>query len=66
VGIAYTLQVVGQKFATPAHAAIVLSLEAVFGVLGGYLLLGERMGLQEIAGCMLMLSGMLVSQLRSS
>jgi len=64
VGIAFTLQVVGQKFASPAHAAIILSMEAVFGVLGGYLLLGERMGFPEIAGCLLMLSGMLVSQLR--
>lgn len=66
VGIAYTLQVVGQKFASPAHAAIILSMEAVFGVLGGYLLLQERMGLQEMTGCFLMLSGMLVSQLRRS
>lgn len=66
VGIAYTLQVVGQKFASPAHAAIILSMEAVFGVLGGYLLLGEHMGLQEIVGCLLMLTGMLVSQLRRS
>lgn len=66
VGIAYTLQVVGQKFTSPAHAAIILSLEAVFGVLGGYLLLGERMGFQEIAGCLLMLSGMLVAQMRRS
>lgn len=63
VGVAYTLQVVGQRNVPPAHAAIILSLEAVFGVLGGYLLLGERMGLQELAGCMLMLVGMLVSQL---
>lgn len=66
VGIAFTLQVVGQKKASPAHAAIILSLEAVFGVLGGYLLLAERMGLAEMAGCVLMLSGMLVSQFRRS
>lgn len=66
VGIAFTLQVVGQKKASPAHAAIILSMEAVFGVLGGYLLLGERLGLPEIAGCLLMLSGMLISQIRRS
>lgn len=65
VGIAYTLQVVGQKYAQPAHAAIILSLEAVFAVIGGFLLLGEQMEIREIMGCLLMLSGMLVSQLRS-
>ncbi len=65
VGIAYTLQVVGQKKSPPAHAAIILSMETVFAVIGGFLMLGEVMGLQEIAGCVLMLSGMLVSQLQS-
>lgn len=65
VGIAYTLQVVGQKYAQPAHAAIILSMETVFAVIGGFLLLGEKMGLPEIVGCGLMLSGMLVSQLQS-
>jgi drug/metabolite transporter (DMT)-like permease len=65
VGIAYTLQVVGQKNAPPAHAAIILSMETVFAVIGGFLLLGERMGTQEIAGCILMFAGMLVSQLQS-
>lgn len=64
VGIAYTLQAVGQKHAQPAHAAIILSLEASFAVLGGFLLLGEQMGNREIMGCLLMLSGMLVSQLQ--
>lgn len=65
VGIAYTLQVVGQKHAPPAHAAIILSMETVFAVIGGFLILGERMGDQEILGCVLMLAGMLVSQLDS-
>lgn len=63
VGIAYTLQIIGQKHAPPAHAAIILSMETVFAVLGGYLLLGERMGMQETAGCALMFVGMLASQL---
>jgi len=65
VGIAYTLQVVGQKHALPAHAAIILSMETVFAVIGGFLLLGERFEVQEIVGCALMLTGMLVSQLHS-
>jgi len=65
VGIAYTLQVVAQKNAHPAHAAIILSLESVFAALGGWMLLGETLSMRGIAGCVLMLSGMLVSQLQS-
>ena len=41
VGIAYTLQVVAQQYAPPSHAAIILSLESVFGLLGGWMILGE-------------------------
>jgi drug/metabolite transporter (DMT)-like permease len=63
VGIAYTLQVVAQRRAHPAHAAILLSLEAVFAALGGRILLGETLSLRGIGGCALMLSGMLLSQL---
>lgn len=65
VGIAYTLQVVGQKHAPPAHAAIILSMETVFAVIGGFLLLQETLGLSELLGCALMLSGMIISQLQS-
>ena len=63
VGIAYTLQVVAQKNAHPAHAAIFLSLEAVFAVIGGWTLLDETMSLKALCGCALMLAGVLVSQL---
>ncbi len=63
VGIAYTLQVVAQQHAHPAHAAILLSLEAVFAALGGWLLLGETLSRRGLAGCALMLAGMLLSQL---
>ena len=63
VGVAYTLQVVGQKHAHPAHAAILLSLEAVFAAVGGWLILGEVMSVRGLVGCALMLSGMLLSQL---
>lgn len=65
VGIAYTLQVVGQKYSPPAQAAIILSMETVFATIGGFWLLGERLGLQELLGCALMLSGMLLTQLQS-
>ena len=62
VGVAYTLQVIAQERADPTHAAIILSLEAVFGALGGYLFLQEQLSGRELIGCALMLSGMLVSQ----
>jgi len=63
VGVAYTLQVVAQRHAHPAHAAILLSLEAVFAAVGGWLILGEVMPGRGLMGCVLMFSGMLVSQL---
>ena len=63
VGIAYTLQVVAQRSAHPAHAAILLSLEAVFAALGGWIILNESLTLRGLSGCGLMLAGMLLSQL---
>jgi drug/metabolite transporter (DMT)-like permease len=63
VGVAYTLQVVAQRDAHPAHAAVLLSMEAVFAALGGCLILGEILPVRGLWGCGLMLSGMLLSQL---
>ena len=63
VGIAYTLQVVAQKNAHPAHAAIIMSLETVFAMLGGWLILDETVSLQGAAGGLLMLSAMILSAL---
>lgn len=63
VGIAYTLQVVGQRDAPSSHAAILMSLEAVFAALGGWLMLNEHLTSRQFLGCTLMLLGMLVSQL---
>ena len=65
VGIGYTLQVLAQKEAHPSHAAIILSLESVFAVIGGWILLHESLSSRELLGCLLMLSGMIFSQLRS-
>ncbi|GAB7079846.1 DMT family transporter [Megalodesulfovibrio paquesii] len=62
VGVAYTLQVVGQQWAKASHAAIILSLEGAFAALGGWWLLGETLSLRQFLGCALMLAGMLVSQ----
>lgn len=64
VGGGYTLQVVAQQKAKPAHAAIILSLETVFAVIGGCMLLGETLGGKAILGCLLMLAGMISSQIR--
>ena len=63
VGIAYTIQILIQKKTHPAHAAIIMSLEAVFAVLGGWLFLGEVLSYKGIIGCCLMLAGMVLSQL---
>ena len=64
VGVAYTLQVVAQRDARPAPAAIILSLEAVFAALTGWLMLGEILTVQAVIGCALMLCGMIWSQAR--
>ncbi len=63
VGVAYTLQVIAQRDAHPAHAAILLSLEAVFAAVGGWWLLDEIISPRGLVGCGLMLAGMLLSQL---
>jgi drug/metabolite transporter (DMT)-like permease len=65
VGIAYTLQVVAQRHAPPIHAAIILSLEAVFAALAGWLILGEMLSLRGLIGCALMFTGMLSALLWS-
>ena len=63
VGVAYTIQIMIQKKTHPAHAAIIMSLEAVFAVIGGWLFLGEVLSYKGIIGCSLMLAGMVTSQL---
>lgn len=63
VGVAYTLQVVGQKDAKPAHATIILSMEGLFAAVGGWLMLNESLSMRGMVGCGLMLCGMLLSQM---
>jgi drug/metabolite transporter (DMT)-like permease len=60
--VAFTLQILGQRHAPPAHAAILMSLEAVFAAFFGWWLLGERLGARGLAGCAFMFLGMAVSQ----
>lgn len=63
VGVAYSLQIYGQKDSHPAHAAILLSLESVVAAVGGWWILDEVLSGRGLAGCALMMGGMLVSQL---
>ena len=63
VGVAYSLQIYGQKNSPASHAAILLSLEAVFAAIGGWLILNEILSGRAFLGCVLMLAGMLISQL---
>ena len=63
VGIAFTIQVVAQREAHPANAAIIMSLEALFAVIGGWMILSESIPVRGLIGCLLMLIGMILSQL---
>ncbi|WP_408504902.1 DMT family transporter [Paraburkholderia sediminicola] len=62
VGIAYTIQVVAQKYAAPSHAAVIFSMEGVFAALAGWLVLGETLSARALSGCALMLAGLIVCQ----
>lgn len=61
-GVAFTLQIVGQKYAAPGPAAIIMSFEAFFGAFSSWLILGEVMSTVQIIGCVLMMAGVLVTQ----
>mgnify|MGYP001964858327 FL=1 len=63
VAVGFTLQVIAQKHAIASHAAIILSLEAVFAAIAGALLLGESLSSRGYFGCALMFTGMLLAQL---
>lgn len=64
-GVAYTLQVLGQKDAEPAVASLIMSLESVFSVLFGVLLLHESMTLIEGIGCIVIFIAVVIPQLPS-
>lgn len=61
VGIAFTLQVVAQKRAHPSHAAVIMSLETVFALAGGWLMLGEEVTARGVFGGLLILTAMILS-----
>ena len=62
-GVAYTLQIVGQKNMDPTVASLILSLESVFSVLAGWLILNQTMTLREFSGCGLMFLAIILAQL---
>ncbi len=63
IGVGYTGQIVAQRHTSPSHAAIILSTESVFAALAGWWILGESLSSQQVVGCGLMLSGMLLAQI---
>ena len=62
-GVAYTLQIIGQKGVNPTIASLVMSLESVIAVLAGWIILGESMSSREIMGCVLMFAAIILAQL---
>ncbi len=62
-GVAYTLQVIAQKNIAPTVASLLMSLESVFSVLAGWILLGQRLSGKELAGCVLVFAGIVLAQL---
>ena len=63
MGVAYSLQIVGQKNLEPTTASLIMSLESVFAALGGWLILHNTMTLRELCGCGLVFAGVIISQL---
>ena len=62
-GIGYTLQMVAQKYTDPTIASLLMSLESVFAVIAGAILLGERMTSRELAGCIVMFAAIVLVQI---
>lgn len=62
-GVAYTLQILGQKHTNPTLATMLMSLESVFAALSGWLILGEKLSIKEFFGCVLIFSAVILAQL---
>lgn len=62
-GVGYTLQVVAQKYTDPTVASLLMSLESVFAVIAGAILLNERMSIRELAGCIIMFAAIVLVQI---
>ncbi len=62
-GVAYTLQVVGQKNVNPTVASLILSLESCISVLAGWVLLDQKLSIKELLGCVIMFAAIILAQL---
>lgn len=62
-GIAYTLQVIGQRYAEPAVCSIAMSLESVFAALGGWVIMKNALTIPEIIGCILVFAAIIIAQI---
>ncbi len=62
-GVAYTLQIVGQKNMNPTVASLLLSMESCFSVLAGWLLLQQKLSVKELSGCVLMFVAIVLAQM---
>lgn len=61
-GLGYTLQIVGQKHTDPAVASLILSLESVFSLVAGWVILDQTLSIRELTGCALMLAAIMLAQ----
>lgn len=64
-GVAYTLQIIGQKGLDPTVASLIMCLESVFSAVGGWLFLGQTLSARELSGCVLMFAAIVLSELPS-
>ena len=62
-GVGYTLQIIGQKGLNPTTASLFMSLESVFSVLAGWILLHQALSARELSGCILMFAAIVLVQL---
>ena len=62
-GVAYTLQIVGQKGMNPTVASLILSLESCISVLAGWAILGQSLSIRELLGCVIMFAAIILAQL---
>ena len=63
MGVAYSLQIIGQKHLDPAPASLIMSLESVFAAISGWLFLQETMTFEEAIGCVLVFLAVILSQI---
>lgn len=62
-GVAYTLQIIGQKDVNPTVASLIMSLESVVSAISGFLILGQKMSVDEIIGCVIMFVAIILAEL---